>query len=128
MAYVYYNPNPKGKKVGDCVIRAISKTLSQEWDTTYLDICMKGLEISDMPSSDNVWGSYLYSKGFRRNVIPNDCPDCYTIENFATDHPNGAYILVTSDRNHIVTVEDGDVYDTYDSSDEVPIYYWRKEL
>ena len=126
--YKYFNANPEMKHVGDCVIRAISKALNQDWKTTYWDICMEGLHIHDMPSSDNVWGSYLYKKGFRRNVIPNDCPLCYTIRDFAYDHPHGTYILATNDRSHIVCVKDGDVFDTYDSSDEVPIYFWRKEL
>lgn len=27
MSFVYYNPNPQGKLVGDCVIRALSKAL-----------------------------------------------------------------------------------------------------
>lgn len=127
MSYIYYNPNPELKHVGDCVIRAISKALSQDWESTYIDVCMKGLGIHDMPSSDNVWGSYLFDKGFRRSIIPNDCPQCYTIRDFSYDHPNGTYILATSDRNHIVCVKNGDVFDTYDSSDEVPIYFWRKE-
>lgn len=128
MSYRYYNANPDKKHVGDCVIRAITKALSQAWEPTYIDICMEGLIIHDMPSSDNVWGSYLYKKGFRRSIIPNDCPLCYTIRDFSNDHPSGTYILVTSDRDHIVCVKDGDVFDTFDSSDEVPIYYWRKEV
>lgn len=37
--YIYYNPNPSGKQVGDCVIRGISKVTGQNWDETYLDIC-----------------------------------------------------------------------------------------
>lgn len=128
MSYVYYNPNPKSNRVGDCVIRAITKALESDWDKIYLDICLEGLELKDMPSSDVVWGSYLHRNGFRRSVIPNDCPNCYTIRDFSFDHPNGTYILVTSERNHIVCVKDGNVYDTFDSSEEVPIYYWRREL
>lgn len=27
MSYIYDNPNPYGKKVGDCVIRALSRAL-----------------------------------------------------------------------------------------------------
>ena len=37
--YKFYNPNPKNKFVGDCVIRAISKIENMDWDTTYLKIC-----------------------------------------------------------------------------------------
>ena len=32
MAYRYFNPNPNGKKVGDCVIRGISFLTSQDWE------------------------------------------------------------------------------------------------
>lgn len=31
MAYVYYNPNPSKKLVGDCVIRGISILTNQSW-------------------------------------------------------------------------------------------------
>ena len=30
-----YNPNPKGKNVDDCTVRAMSKALDQDWETTY---------------------------------------------------------------------------------------------
>ena len=29
MSFIYYNPNPERKLVGDCVIRAISKATDQ---------------------------------------------------------------------------------------------------
>lgn len=29
MGLVFYNPNPTGKRVGDCTVRAISKALGQ---------------------------------------------------------------------------------------------------
>ena len=33
--YRYYNINPKNKTVGDCTVRAISKAMGQDWETTY---------------------------------------------------------------------------------------------
>lgn len=77
--FIPFNPNPRRNSVGDCVIRAISKVTNQDWDTTYLGIALQGYIVKDMPSSNNVWGGYLYSKGFNRYVIPNTCPDCYSI-------------------------------------------------
>ena len=79
MSYIPFNPNPRRNSVGDCVIRAISKVTNQDWDTTYLGVALQGYIVKDMPSSNNVWGGYLYSKGFNRYVIPNTCPDCYSI-------------------------------------------------
>lgn len=59
MAYKFFNPNPSKKLVGDCVIRAISAALNQTWDKTYVELAHEGLRANDMPTSNNVWGSYL---------------------------------------------------------------------
>lgn len=78
----------------------------------------------DMPSSNSVWGAYLKDKGYESFAIPNTCPDCYTIRDFCYDYPYGKYILAAGD--HVVAIEYGDYYDTWDSGDVVPIYYWKE--
>ena len=123
--YVNYNPNPQKATVGDCVIRAVSKIMNQSWERTYIDLCIEGLIMSDFPSSNNVWGTYLRQHGFTRYIVPNTCPDCYTVADFANEHKKGKYILALN--GHVVAVEDGRYYDTWDSGNEVPIYYWHKE-
>lgn len=124
MAFVERNLNPLGKRAIDCTIRAISLVLDQDWETTYAGICVKGMELANMPSANHVWGAYLKSKGYKRYVIPNECPDCYTVKDFCADHPKGRYILCIS--GHVVAVIDGDYYDTWDSGEEIPIYYWER--
>lgn len=125
MGYVIYNPNPTRKLVGDCVIRAIAKSLNKDWEDVYLDVVMKGFVMHDMPSSNDVWGTYLSENGFRRYVIPDTCPHCYTVEQFVEDNPDLTGILATG--SHVVAVSGGNYYDTWDSGNEIPIYYWRKE-
>ena len=125
MAWIFYNPNPKLSFVGDCVIRALTLACGQSWDRTYLQISTQGYILKDMPSSNMVWGIYLKNQGFKRYIIPNECPDCYTVRDFCSDNPKGTYVLATG--THVITCVDGDYYDTWDSGNEVPIYYFRKE-
>ena len=123
--YIFFNPNPAGLLVGDCVIRALARALKQDWETTYMDICLYGLMMHNMPSANSVWGAYLKDKGFRKHIIPDICPDCYTVKDFCKDYYKGLFILCTG--THVVTVIDGDYYDTWDSGDEIPLYYWKRE-
>ena len=122
--YIYFNPNPDGKAVGDCVIRAIVLATGKSWEDVYVGIADAGLAMSDMPQSNAVWGAYLRRLGYRRYVLPNSCPDCYRVKEFCFDHPRGTYLLATGE--HLVAIKDGDYYDSWDSGNEVPVYYWRK--
>lgn len=119
-----YNPNPDFQKVGDCTVRAISKALNQSWEDTYVDLCVYGLMLSDMPSANHVWGAYLHSKGFKRYLV-DDPSGTYTVREFASDHPMGTYIMALS--GHVVCIKDGDYYDSWDSGQEIPVYYWKRE-
>lgn len=122
--YEYYNPNPSGKTVSDCVIRAISKALGQSWENTYIELSLQGYMMSDLPNSNAVWSAYLKSKGFKRDMVSNDCPECYTISDFASEHPNGTYVIGTG--THAVAVIDGIIYDAWHSENEQPIYFYCK--
>lgn len=120
-----FNPNPQGYYVGDCVIRALSIALDQSWEDVYLELCIQGLTLSDMPSSNKVWGKYLKNLGYHRYVIPDTCPICYTVRDFTEEHPRGIYILGTG--SHVIAIIDGNYIDSWDSGDENPLYYWTKE-
>ena len=122
MAYIFFNPNPLGKRVGDCVIRAIAKLTAKDWQTVYRGIAQAGFELCDMPSSNAVWAAYLKRLGYRRFVIPDTCPNCYTVRDFCFDNPRGKYLLATG--SHVVTVINGNHYDAWDSGNEIPVYYW----
>lgn len=119
-----YNPNPAGRLVGDCSVRALAKALGITWEEAYARACAMGFQMADMPSSDSVWGAVLKQAGFNRSAIPNSCPDCYTIGKFAKDHPKGVYVVGTG--RHVVTIVDGVINDSWDSSEEIAVYYWRK--
>ena len=120
----YVNLNPKGKSVGDCTVRAIAIATKRAWVDTYLDLCLMGMIMADMPSANAITTAYLKKNGFRRRTIPDDCPDCYTISDFCKDHPKGTYIIGTG--SHITTVIDGDLWDSWNSETESPVKKKKK--
>lgn len=124
--YQYYNPNPSARSVGDCSIRAISKALGIDWEKAYAKVVVNGFRMNDMPSSDSVWGSVLRMNGFYRDIVPNTCPDCYTMEDFCRDNPRGTFVLGTG--THVATIKDGVLFDSWNSLREVPIYVWYNEI
>ena len=124
MGFIYFNPNPQQKVVGDCTIRAISLLTEQDWKQVYISLTLLGFEECDMPSSNAVWSKYLINLGYERKIIPNTCPFCYTIKDFCEDNPHGKFLLATD--AHVVTVINGNYFDAWDSGNQVPIYYWFK--
>ena len=96
--WTHYNPNPAGRNVGDCTVRALSKALDQDWYTTYLGLCVEGGLMGDMPSANAVWGAYLRRHGFRRELAPED----------------------------VVCIRDGVLYDSWNGENEIVLYYWQK--
>ena len=124
--YKEYNPNPHGKRTGDCVIRAVSKAIGQSWEQTYLDLSLQGYLMGDVLSSNSVWGAYLKGNGFERDMVANDCPECYTIEDFCREYPKGTFVVGTG--SHAVAVVDGDYYDAWNSGNEAPLYFYKKGM
>lgn len=124
MAYIKYNPNPEGRSVGDCAVRAIAKALDTSWEDAFITLSISAFSMGDMPSSDSVWGATLRQNGFVRETIPDSCPECYTAEEFAADHPRGTYVLGFG--GHVATIRDGNLYDSWDSSREIPQFFWKE--
>lgn len=122
--WIEFNNNPTGRRVGDCAVRAVSVALDTDWETAYCMIAANGYTMGDVISSNSVWGSVLRQHGFYRKAIPDTCPDCYTAEDFCQDHPDGVFVLGFG--GHVATVRDGKIYDSWDSSQEIPQYYWYK--
>lgn len=119
-----FNANPKNNRVGDCVVRAICTAVGEDWESVYLDLCLMGLLQFNMPNADYLWGEYLKSRGFKRNILSCENGLCVTVKDFCKANPNGVYIVCPN--NHVVAVIDGQYFDTWDCGDEIINYYWKR--
>lgn len=126
MAYVHYNPNPWRLTTDDCTVRALSLALGMEWTEAYDLLAEAGRDMGLMPTNPAVMWALLKMRGFTREALPDQCPDCYTVADFARDHSRGLFVVATG--THILCVIGGDWFDSWNSGDEVPMYFWyRKE-
>lgn len=124
--WIKWNPNPvRSDPVGDCTVRALAKALDISWEEAHVLLDYNSYMMGDISNSNVVLGAVLRQHGFYRDVIPNSCPDCYTANDFAMDHPTGTYVLGFG--THVAAVVDGNLYDTWNSLNEIPIYYWYRK-
>ena len=127
MAFRYVNLNPLSNTTGDCAVRASALATNMSWDRTYDEMAELGRQMGLMPDQGPVWGAFLRKHGFKREIIPNRCPDCYTVSDFAMDHPRGVYVLaINGNPGHVVAVMDGKWLDIWDSGQEIPSFYFYK--
>ena len=123
--WIEYNNNPVGRRVGDCAVRAVSKALDVSWERAYVMLALNGFLMGDMPSSNTVWGAVLREHGFYMRTLPDQCPACYTAADFCADNPKGVFVLGFA--NHTAVVEDGNLYDAWDSSSEPILFVWYRK-
>lgn len=122
--FIFYNRNPINNYGNDCVIRSISLLLDKTWYEVYDNITALGRRMCDMPSSNIVWGQYLFDNGYRKQYSNTDHFNRYDVNCFCHLHPLGKYLLQLKD--HVVAVIDGHFYDTMDIGNNYPIMYWYK--
>lgn len=120
--WIEYNSNPVGANTEDCAIRAVALALGISWDEAFDEIAIMAKNMGRTMHNNAAWGAVLRRHGFKRAVIPNTCPECYTAEDFCNDNPEGVYVLGFG--THTATVINGNLYDTWDSSQELPIFFW----
>lgn len=125
MVYKHFENNPYRKNIGDCAVRAVSVALDVDWYKAFDLLAREARKMCDMPSADTVWGAVLRHRGFTRAMLPNSCPNCYCAADFCYDHPNGTYVLAFG--GHVATIKDGVLLDSWDSSAEIPLYYFYRK-
>lgn len=125
MGYYYKNENPDKKLVDDCVTRAIATATGKSWDDVYWELSVEAFLAKDKLDANSVWGKYLAEHGFVRHRLPDTCPICYTVRDFAKDNPRGTFVV--GDGAHAIAVVDGYYIDTWDCGDRTVLFYFEKQ-
>ena len=124
--YIYYQPNPvRGDGVGDCAVRAVAKATDLTWEQAYTELSTTGFLMGDVMNSDQVVAAVLRKHGFVRGSVEESCPDCYSIADFARDNPDGTFVVKSY--KHVTTIIDGNIFDAWDSSRRVPLWFWKRK-
>ena len=124
--WIKQNNNPMGLLVDDCVIRAISTVTGKSWDDVFLELSMVAYVEKDLINSNKVWGKYLIDNGFVKRNLPDTCPACYTVNDFAVDHKFGIYVVGAG--AHAIAVVDGYDIDTWDSGDRTVLFFDERQV
>ena len=119
--FSYYNINPQGERVSDCVTRAIA--LASGLD--YHEVKEKLYYTAKLLNCDKLCVCcyrHLLDEVLKYKRI--NC-DGYSLGEFADKHPYGVYLVRMS--GHISCLIDGTVYDIWDCRDEWLTDVWKVE-
>ena len=117
--YKYYNRNPDGKQIEDCVCRAISTATGLNYDAVnrLLDLTAVCYDCEKLCVCcyHNLWEDIL---GYERHV----CMNGETVEDIAYKHPQEK-VLIRID-SHLTSSIKGTIYDIWDCSEKLVDCYW----
>ena len=129
--FKYFNANPKGRITGDCVFRAFSTAMNQDYNETVMEMaelmCQTGYALNDKKGEE----AYLKKKGWKKHKQPRKADNTkYTGEEFCqllqekNDHRK---IVCHVGGHHMVAIIDGKINDIWDSTYGCVGNYWTKE-
>ena len=117
MKYIYYNANPRGRNISDCVVRAMSVLTNKSWRRMYDELSELAGDVGLLFSDVHFVEQYLDERYDR------ECHYSKTVGEFAREYPIGRYAVTMN--NHITAIIDGVIYDTFDPSNRIMRCAWR---
>lgn len=119
--FAYTNTHPTGiKSHGDCVFRAISIATGKTWLDVYDELTALGRELLAPPNDKLTYTTYLDRIADRVPVMVNK--KRLTAKDLAKRKDGATYVVRQA--NHLVTVKDGKVRDTWNSSERGSYLIW----
>ena len=122
--FVWYNANPKNRlTTGDCVVRAISMLTNVSWEQTLQNLTELGIFEGRVYNDPVIYTKYLGNLGFVKIAqprFPNNTK--LTGKQFCEffDRP----CIASIGGHHVVYINKGKVFDTWDSTDGAIGNFW----
>ena len=112
--YKFCNPHPEGKRVGDCVKRAICLAEGRDYREVKIELNRLKREIgAESFNSNEVWRAYVNRKNYEKLSFPAVYGEKRMNGHaFAMTYTEGSYILRMA--GHLVACVDGVILDTWD--------------
>lgn len=116
--YKFCNPHPDGKRVRDCVKRAICLAEGRDYRDVKNELNRLKREIgAEKFNSNNNWKTYMDRKGYNKISFPAVTGESrMNGHKFAETHPTGSYVLRMA--GHLSSCVDGVILDTWDCRDK----------
>lgn len=115
--YKYYNANPYGNHISDCVIRCLSVLTNRNWEYVYDELSDLAVDVGLLFSSVNFVEDYLDDR------YPRECHYAKTVGEFVRENPYGKYAVTMN--GHITAIIDGVIYDTFNPSNRIMRCAWK---
>lgn len=125
--FVMYNANDKQQNVGDCVARSISFATGQDYNIILHKLQQLARNLGyDSYRNTCVFKAMMNILRLREQKVADMAID---VASFCEDHPEGTYLLLVGkkagDPSHAVCINNGDVYDSWDSQKQLIASYWQ---
>lgn len=115
--YKYYNANPRGLYIEDCVLRAISVAEGISWEECHKKLSyLAGKEAT-------LLSDVIFVEGYLDNRYQRYCYTGLTVGEFAKKCPKGNYLVVMN--GHITAIINNVIVDTWDCSKRVMKCCWK---
>lgn len=115
--FEFYNANPYGRHIDDCVIRSISLLTDRDWKDVYKELVYFSSLEGYMTHDVDFVEDYLDDRYER------ECHYSKTVGEFIEEFPYGKYAVTM--QGHITAIIDGVVYDTFDPRNRVMRCAWK---
>jgi hypothetical protein len=121
MSFVFYNPNSKNIKTSDCVVRALCKATGFGWIHVHKELCDESRELGLMPGDIVIIESFLkrHFSNVQKLNVRNPDNTRLRVKDLV-----GNKTIVCRCANHIVTFQDNNYFDLFDSGNKSVYKAW----